>query len=145
MVALAFVLIGAALMTFVCNIYFTRQAWDLSATVRNGVLTFGPCDAPPIRWDGSDRKDVWARMKDDGIVVGSHNAPVVNVPFLVGPAPARRVLLWPVLLIPLGFELSAWRRVPRGVCPTCGYEVGSLARCPECGSANRRTADRDGR
>jgi hypothetical protein len=30
--------------------------------------------------------------------------------------------------------LLRWRRRRRGLCPACGYAVGALGRCPECGA-----------
>lgn len=55
---------------------------------------------------------------------------------------AASALLWAVLLLSLGWvgregrERRPWRRLARGICPDCGYELGTLptaAPCPECG------------
>ncbi len=43
------------------------------------------------------------------------------------------VILWMLFAAP--FALRRWRRVKRGLCPACGYDLrGSSADvCPECG------------
>ncbi len=40
--------------------------------------------------------------------------------------------LWTLWAVPLAFR--RWRRLRRGSCLTCGYELADLARCPECGT-----------
>jgi hypothetical protein len=41
-------------------------------------------------------------------------------------------ILW--LLFAAPFVLRRWRRVRRGLCPACGYPVGTSPVCTECGA-----------
>ena len=42
-------------------------------------------------------------------------------------------VLW--LLFAAPFALRRWRRIKRGLCPKCGYPVGTSDKCTECGAA----------
>ncbi len=37
------------------------------------------------------------------------------------------------MLFAAPFALRRWRRIKRGLCPACGYQVGTSAVCTECG------------
>lgn len=44
-------------------------------------------------------------------------------------------LLWSIVQVPGVLRRRMWRKAGR--CAGCGYEVGTLARCPECGKKHR--------
>jgi hypothetical protein len=49
-------------------------------------------------------------------------------------------VLWALFAAP--FALRKWRRIRRGLCPKCGYDLRAMsatsAACPECGAAMQR-------
>ena len=48
-------------------------------------------------------------------------------------------ILW--LLFAAPFAIRRWRRVKRGLCPACGYPVGTSDVCTECGRSLNRAVE----
>lgn len=99
----------------------------------------------------------WARLIAASLLIGGlmHTTRIASVPVVFGPLmsqpegwlTSRLAALMcyvvaigvAVLLVSLAVLVSMKDRVvPAGVCEACGYEVGALVKCPECGTDRAR-------
>ncbi len=85
------------------------------------------------RWSGSPHARWFkATTGDDGLSLGGQALPrrvlpvrfAINTLFYAG-------VLW--LLFAAPFALRRRRRIKRGLCPACGYQIGTSEVCTECG------------
>ena len=104
-----------------------RVGWPLKTMQRVGADDARP---KPVH--------VLGRLYQTGLILDEHRALPLMPIRLTFPA---SILLWAAcLLIAVGVcvwprEIRRRRRASRGACLKCGYSLGVLTKCPECGSA----------
>jgi hypothetical protein len=111
--------------------YVYTFGWPLRSSVSEQTLT-------PSVWNPKDvvkwyRGDMWFQSTDAGDDT-FHRIRVLPALFNFG---CFTVAAW-VVLAGLAAAARA-RRCSRGGCAVCGYAIGKLAVCPECGTAGRAT------
>jgi hypothetical protein len=104
---------------------FLRAPYVFSEIERRGLVLFLPLDGPFTFWCQYELADV--------NVIGGGVQQGLRIPFVaIAVATAMLPLVRLLILVRL------LRRVRKGYCSQCGYDLrASIGHCPECGSSNR--------